>query len=459
MSDLKIQIKIKSFICLLLFICTVQFSFAHDRKTVVVEAVEKVGASVVNISSEYEIRKQNHPFGFNPLFDNFFGDFFEPRTQKRANLGSGVIIDGERGYILTNAHVIEKRATIKVLLQDERQFEAQIVGADPDSDLAVLKILSKNGLPSVAMGNSDDILIGETVIAIGNPFGFSNTVTTGVISAVHRSLKFDQRNILHDLIQTDASINPGNSGGPLLNINGDLIGINTAIYSKAQGIGFAIPINKAKRIVDDLISYGHVIQAWLGFGVQELDPRTANYLDLKASSGVIVAQVENGGPAGQAGLETGDFVLAINKDKVNSHAAFQAITKGITAGDTIEIKIIRAGKTKKLKLKTSVFPENKVPDLVWRTMGLTLQDIDKTSKNSYRSQTNQGVVISAVRKNSYLSSVGVEPGDIILQVDEHPISSMKDFTKAAIKTRLKQSLVILLKRHGQLYHLTVKKPH
>ena len=247
----------------------------YPRRNAIVDAVQKVSPAVVNISLEYEIRKRISPFSefSNPLFDEFFKDFFDPgfgRQYKRTSLGSGVIIDGQRGYILTNAHVVEKTGTVNITLNDEREYEAEIVGVDPDSDLAVLHIKANDPLPSIAMGDSRDLLIGETVIAIGNPFGFSNTVTTGVISAANRSFRTKDR-VFHDFIQTDASINPGNSGGPLLNINGELIGINTAIYAGAQGIGFAIPINKARRIIEDLIAHGEVIDAWIGLWVQDLD--------------------------------------------------------------------------------------------------------------------------------------------------------------------------------------------
>ncbi|MEA3429209.1 MAG: trypsin-like peptidase domain-containing protein, partial [Thermodesulfobacteriota bacterium] len=226
----------------------------YERENPVVRAVRKVSPAIVNINSEYEVRRRVNPFSRfsrDPFFDSFFKDFFDPgfeQRYKRTSLGSGVIIDGKRGLILTNAHVLAKSTTITVILNDERKFDARIIGADPDSDLAVLRISSKDPLPAVEMGDSNDLMIGETIIAIGNPFGFSNTVTTGVISAVNRSIRAKDA-VYHDFIQLDASINPGNSGGALLNINGELIGINTAIYAKAQGIGFAIPINKAKRIV------------------------------------------------------------------------------------------------------------------------------------------------------------------------------------------------------------------
>ncbi|MCJ7618200.1 MAG: trypsin-like peptidase domain-containing protein, partial [Desulfobacterales bacterium] len=202
------------------------YGYEYKRENAVVRAARKVSPAVVNISSEFEVKKRSSPFsgfGMDPFFDSFFKDFFDPgleRQQKRTSLGSGVIIDGKRGFILTNSHVITKTGTITVTLKDEREFIAKIVGADPDSDLAVLQITSKTPLPAIEMGSSEDIMIGETVIAIGNPFGFSNTVTTGVISAINRSIRAEDR-VFHDFIQIDASINPGNSGGPLLNINGE----------------------------------------------------------------------------------------------------------------------------------------------------------------------------------------------------------------------------------------------
>mmetsp|Transcript_713 Transcript_713/g.548 ORF Transcript_713/g.548 Transcript_713/m.548 type:complete len:283 (-) Transcript_713:13-861(-) len=260
----------------LFLVSTCCFAKTYNRETPVVIAVNKVSPAVVNISTEYTVsRSQNPVFNFGPnsfFFDDFFKLFdsgFE-RKYKRRSLGSGVIIDGKRGFILTNAHVLSKDSTITVVLKDKREFKTKIIGVDADSDLAVLHIASTTELPCVEMGNSDGLMIGETVIAIGNPFGFSNTVTTGVISAVNRSIKKKER-VFENFIQTDASINPGNSGGPLLNINGKLIGINTAIYEKAQGIGFAIPINIAKRIVSDLILYGEVVPAWLGIIVQDID--------------------------------------------------------------------------------------------------------------------------------------------------------------------------------------------
>ncbi|MCP3953912.1 MAG: trypsin-like serine protease, partial [Desulfobacterales bacterium] len=317
---------------LLTLFCTfgpsVSLAEKYNRETAVVKTVRRVGPAVVNISSEYEIRQQRNPFnafGTDPVFDRFFKDFFDHgynRHEKRTSLGSGVIIDGGRGFILTNAHVITRAGTIKVTLKDEREFEARIVGADPDSDLAVLKIDAKDALPDIQMSRSDDLLIGETVIAIGNPFGFSHTVSTGVISAINRSVRTEARTF-HDFIQIDAPINPGNSGGPLLNINGDLIGVNTAIYANARGIGFAIPINKARRIVNDLIAYGEVIQAWIGLLVQDLNSELVEYYKLPTGKGVIVESVSRAGPAERAGIKSGDIIMKINNRPVPSNSAFQ----------------------------------------------------------------------------------------------------------------------------------------
>jgi serine protease Do len=426
-----------------LLLPAVVYAQAFERRTPVVAAIETVGPAVVNISSEYEVERRS-PFGHDPFFNNFFRDFFEPRIQKRSSLGSGVIIDGVRGFILTNAHVIEKRAVIKIVLQDERQYEADIVGVDPDSDLAVLKINTDEPLPSVPMGDSEDLMIGETVIAIGNPFGFSHTVTTGVVSAINRSIKTDAR-VFHEFIQTDASINPGNSGGPLLNINGQLIGINTAIYAKAQGIGFAIPINRAKRIVNDLIQFGHVVQAWIGILVQDLDRATAEYFKLKKSAGVAVTLVEKESPAARAGLRTGDLILTFSGRKIGSSQDFYTATRAVSAGEKVPLLLQRNGREMTLTIQADVFPEARAPELAWRRLGARVA----------AAEGGKEVAITAVRRNSALSRVGVAAGDLLHQIDDATIKSVEDFNAAIIRSRLKSSLTVLLQRNNQLYRLTV----
>ena len=433
----------------------------NPRESAVVTAVKKVSPVVVNISSEFEVRKRINPFsgfGMDPSFENFFNDFFDPgfeRRYKRSNLGSGVIIDGKRGFILTNQHVILKSKTITVGLKDGREFKAQIVGADPDSDLAVLRISSPKALPDITMGDSSNLMIGETVIAIGNPFGFSNTVTTGVISATNRSIRTEGM-VYHDFIQTDASINPGNSGGPLLNINGELIGVNTAIYAKAQGIGFAIPINTAKRIVSDLIRYGEVIPAWIGITVQDIDADLARYLKASAIKGVLVKKAEKSGPAGKAGIREGDIILSIKTRDIISEKDFHRAMIAHSAGEKIDITIWRNGKTKTVSVKTSVFPKELALDLAYNLLGISVENLSTKNRYTYKAMAKQGVLISDLNRQSFLAGRGARPGDVIRQIDDITIKNIKDFEEAIIKYRQKNSLVIVLQRGDQLYKITVK---
>ena len=429
------------------------------RESAVVRAVRKVRPAVVNISTAFEARTRANPFsGFgSPFFEEFFKDFFDPRFERRqqsTSLGSGVIIDGERGLILTNAHVIQRSGTVKVVLQDEREYEARIVGADPESDLAVLKIEPREKLPSIAMGNSDDLMIGETVIAIGNPFGFSHTVTTGVISALNRSIRTDDR-VFQDFIQIDASINPGNSGGPLLNINGELIGINTAIYAKAQGIGFAIPIGKARRIVSDLIQFGEVKPVWIGMVVQELDEKIARYLSYPGRKGVMVKAVEPESPAQRAGLREGDILVAIGSKKITGFDDYLAASQTVTAGDTLEVQVWRAGRTQTMSVKTKEFPIERADELAWSLLGIKVEELTPKNRRDFRIAIRDGVVISELKEGSYLARIGARPGDVIRQVDDTSIPNREEFRKALIKSRQKSTLVLLIQRGEQGYHVTV----
>jgi Do/DeqQ family serine protease len=446
----------------LFFLITPAFLNAESlRESAVVKAIRKVSPAVVNISSEFEVRKRVNPFygfGMDPNFESFFRDFFDPgfeQKYKRSSLGSGVIIDGKRGFILTNKHVIVKSSTITVALKDGREFKAQIIGADPDSDLAVLRISPKGDLPAIKMGNSNNLMIGETVIAIGNPFGFSNTVTTGVISATNRSIRVDKA-FYHDFIQTDASINPGNSGGPLLNIYGELIGINTAIYAKARGIGFAIPINKARRIVTDLVKYGEVIPVWMGVTVQDLDAELAQYLKATGVKGVLVKKTEKSGPAFKAGIHEGDIIRSVGSRKILSQNDFNTAMSNISAGETININIWRNGKPRDVSVKFSSFPIELALDLAHNILGITVKNLSKKNRYMYKTQTQEGVVITEINRNSYLARIGARPGDVIRQMNELTIKNVNDFKKAIIKYRKKKSLVIVLQRKDQLYNITAK---
>jgi serine protease Do len=431
------------------------------RENLVVKAVKKVGPAVVNINSEYEVAQQSNPFfgfGRDPFFDSFFRDFFEPGYERHytgQSLGSGVIVDGKKGYILTNEHVIARSTKIKVVLQDERAFDAELVGASPDFDLAILKIDSHETLPAIEMGSSDDLMIGETVIAIGNPFGFSHTVTTGVISALNRSVQTEDRTY-RDFIQTDASINPGNSGGPILNIEGALIGISTAVYSKAQGIGFAIPINKAKRVMDDLIKYGEIQIPWLGLSVQDLDQRLAYYFKLPEGQGVVISGVTEGGPAHEAGLEPGEVLTSVGGRRVVSKESYLSIIKEYGAGDVVPLEVLKDGRSMVVKLRSTTFPDALAEDLGYRSFGVRVQEITEALRLKFKIATSEGVMVTELRRGCYLDRIGVRPGDVIRKINEAVVRSLDEYKKAVTRYRDKDAAVLVIQRGNDQYYVTMK---
>ncbi len=415
------------------------------RKTPVVEAVQKVGPAVVNISSESVVTRQTSPFPAfrDPLFEDFFHDFFEPRVQrfKQTSLGSGVLIRPD-GYILTNQHVILHGTKIKVTLADERDFAARLVGADSDSDLAVLKVDSDKPLPYVDMGNSGDLMIGETVIAIGNPFGLSHTVTTGVVSAVGRSLKTEDQTF-YDFIQTDASINPGNSGGPLLNLTGDLIAINTAIYQKAQGIGFAIPINRARRVVTDLISYGEVHVPWIGAVVQDLTPDLQARLGLKGGKGVLVRAVEADSPAAEAGITPGEIITAVDAHAVHTAEEYDQRVRDHAESGEIPIDVSGEKGVRSVAVQARRFPSERADALAWQLIGVRL--VEK----------GNGLHVEAVRPRSPAARIGVEPGDAIVALAGAPVRTLMEFRRKMSEVRLSQGTLLSVGRGPYVYQVNV----
>ena len=376
-----------------------------NRRTPIVKAVERVGASVVNINTEEVAPAVRNPFrdSRNPFFDQFFKEFFPSRDNNRRSLGSGVIIHPE-GYILTNEHVVSNATIIKVTLIDKREFDARLVGADIKSDLAVIKIETNENLPHVSLGRSDDLMIGETVIAIGNPFGLQHTVTTGIISALHRSIKGSENRVYRGFIQLDASINPGNSGGPLLNIEGSLIGINTAIFKQAEGIGFAIPINKAKRIINDLIRYGKVRRGWLGVSVQSITKEMLSFFNIERVRGVVVTRIMERSPGARAGLKRGDVILSLENNEVSDKTDYSERVSTYTVGNTIYMGILRDGKEDSVSLKVSLLPASRVADYVKIWLGFTVNEIQQSLVRRYRLITSQGVVVTRSSVRGYYSS-------------------------------------------------------
>jgi serine protease Do len=428
-----------------------------SRETPVVLTVKKVGPAVVNINTERVLTERVNPFG-DPFLDRFFGDFFNvfpQRSYKQQSLGSGVIIDPE-GYILTNEHVILKTSEIHVTLADKREFKAKLIGADPKSDLAVIKIGAKEGLPYVKMGTSDDLMIGETVIAIGNPFGLSHTVTTGVISALNRTVRIEENRVYKDFIQTDASINPGNSGGPLMNIRGELIGINTAIYQEAEGIGFAIPINRAKRILDDLIHYGEVHKAWIGIFVQDLDQNLLKYFDLSRKEGVIVTNVLEGSPAEKAGIKQGDLIIKVAGQALETREDYVSIISGYTSGDTIPLTINREGKTKEIVVAASDIPLEVAEKVALNWLGIRFREIGVRDAVRLRINDRRGVIVTEVVRMRAADKAGIRPGDIIRQVNNQIIEEEDTFKKAIITATQQEGLLLMVQRGPYIYPVTLQ---
>jgi Do/DeqQ family serine protease len=411
------------------------------RRSLVVEAVERASPAVVNVSTEQVVEQRPFPFPQDPFFDEFFRDFFDPRPRRftRTSLGSGVIVAAD-GTILTNEHVVLRASRIHVTLADGREFDAKLVGADADSDLTVLRVKAGDRLPTVTMGTSTDLMIGETVIAIGNPFGLSHTVTTGVVSAVGRSLRSGDRTYT-DFIQTDASINPGNSGGPLLNIKGELVGINTAIYGKAQGIGFAIPVERARRVMRDLVSYGEVRRPWVGLSVQELTPDLARHFGTRR--GVMVAEVEPESPAAAAGVARGDAIVRVDGQEVQSREQFEQRLDSHTAGERVRLTLLRDGEEEEVEVRTASFPSERADELAWQRLGLQVGEDD------------EGLVVRRVRSGSPAARIGIERGDRLFGLGGSELRSLADFRRRIIELRGARSVLLSVGRGAYQYNVQV----
>ena len=427
-----------------------------SRRSVVVRVSESSSPAVVNISTEVVPDRRVNPFYQFPgggLFDEFFKDFFESPSGSRSSLGSGVIIRSE-GTILTNEHVILRAAKIRVTLLDGREFEGKLIGSDSESDLAVIRIVGEEPFPTINMGSSKDLMIGETVIAIGNPFGLSHTVTTGVISSLHRSVRTGGK-VYRDFIQTDASINPGNSGGPLLNIMGELIGLNTAIYREAQGIGFAIPVDRIKRIVDDLIAYGEVHPAWIGIWIQEVTSSLAKHFHYSGKGGVVVTQVVSGSPGDKGGLGKGDIVEQVGLIDTFSREDYYQAVRQFTAGDEIDFTIFRRGKKIRLKVQGGDFPPEYGLRLARSVLGIEVAEIDDDMIRRYELYARRGVVVTSVDRAKVLGRIGVQPGDVIRQIGDQAVEDLEDCKKALCAIEMRRNIPFQIQRGPWANYVTV----
>lgn len=434
------------------------------------ELAEQIDPSVVNISTMQTVKgsdmlrgfrfhgpgQQFGPKGRDP-FEEFFEHFGVPRQgMKRRSLGSGFVIDKE-GYILTNNHVIREADSITVVFVDESEAEAKVIGKDPKTDLALIKVDMDRDLPVAPLGDSDTLKVGDWVLAIGNPFGLKFTLTAGIVSAKGREIGAGPYD---DFIQTDASINPGNSGGPLLNMKGEVVGINSAIIAGGTGIGFAIPVNMARELLPQLKEKGHVSRGWLGVYIQKITPELAKTFGLKEPMGALVSEVTKDGPADGSGLKHGDVIIEFQGQPVESYNDLPRMVAGIPPGTKAEIKVLRKGKTKTFDIKLGELPEG---DKIMaepesgEELGLELQEITPDLARTHDLPADSGLIVTNVLPEGGAAEAGIRRGDIIQEVDQEPIRSLDDFRKIVKKTDKGDNMLFLIKRREGALYITVEK--
>ena len=418
------------------------------------DLVQKLGPTVVNIKVT-KVEKvglsQEFPFPEGPYGD-FFKRFFRemPRHQENFRMqgaGSGVIINRD-GYVLTNNHVVEGAKEVTVTLADKREYKARVVGRDPRTDLAVLKIDPPEPLTAATMGDSEQLRVGDWVLAIGNPFGLSNTVTSGIVSAKGRIIGAGPYD---DFIQTDTPINPGNSGGPLFNMKGEVIGINTAILSNGQGIGFAIPVNVLKPLVPQLISKGEVTRGYIGVSIQPITTELGKAMKLENTKGALVADVVPGSPADKAGIQRGDVIVALNNKAVEEPRELSSLVADTAVGQEVNVTVLRNGTKKQLAVKVERLGsrEGKMEESVQPTQGkwgLGLQDLNPGTAGQSGSKADRGVLVAGVQPGSPADLAGVHQGDVILGINNQPVNSAKEAQEAISRVKDKDSLLLLVKR-------------
>lgn len=412
------------------------------------QIVESVSPSVVTIFATQENQEPDFPFPF-PF----------PFPRERRSLGSGVIIDYKKDkfYILTNSHVVQNATSLKVRFDKHTEKPAKIVGTDPKTDVAVIEVDAKgieNPESRVAkLGNSDELRVGNLVIAIGNPYGLERTVTVGVVSALRRAIGITQ---YESFIQTDAAINPGNSGGPLVNIKGEVVGINTAILAEAQGLGFAIPINLAKWVADQLIQKGKVIRGWLGVVIQDVTPEMAESLGVK--EGVIIAQVAPSSPAEKAGLKIGDVVVEVNGQKVGDVRDLQFTIMKTPPGQEVVLRVVRDGKELTIKAKVAQMPDEvgqKEPTEGQSTLGLVLRNLTPEEVQRFGAV---GVLVLSVAPNSLAMRSGLRAGDLILRVNNRPVASVEEFNSIidSLIRAGRETALLLIRRGSNNLFITLR---
>ncbi|MBC8214474.1 MAG: Do family serine endopeptidase [Candidatus Marinimicrobia bacterium] len=442
-----------------LFLFSVLFSGTHKFNEPFIKVSEIAKPSVVSIVSEQIVERDYHNFFLFPFGDdngnwgNSPWDQYSPKEKStRQTLGSGVIIDSGKGYIITNNHVIEDAEEITVILYDKQELEAEIVGSDPLSDIAIIKIETDN-LTQAELGNSDNLQIGEWVIAIGSPFGLhlNHTVTAGIVSAQGRSNVISKLNY-EDFIQHDAAINPGNSGGALMNLDGELIGINTAIatggMSRANaGVGFAIPINQVKRVIEDLIKDGKVSRGWLGVSIQDIDKNMAKVLNLNNLQGAIITQVLADSPAEKGGFKEQDVIIQVGENSVNDASHLKNLVATQRPNKKVKFLVIRNGNEKKITIKLADRPKQEDLNNVYSSssmfdkLGLKVENIDDIQT---KSSDSHGVIITDLKQNSSVSKSGIRKGDLIIKIGSDEIKSVEDYKNAIELLETGDSVMLLI---------------
>ncbi len=432
-----------------------------------VEMAKKAKKSVVNISTTQKKRRRSQqrrpsPFGGEDPFEEFFRRFFpNPSPNQPRSLGSGFIISDD-GYIVTNNHVIGEADKITVRLSDKEEYEAKIIGSDERTDLALIKIDPSTPLAAVPLGDSEALLVGDWVMAIGNPFGLEQTVTVGIVSAKGRVIGAGPYD---DFIQTDATINPGNSGGPLLNLKGEVIGINSAIFSRGGGnigIGFAIPIDQAKSIIAQLRESGKVTRGWLGVMIQPVTKELAESFGLKEPKGALVAEVTEDGPAKKAGLERGDVITSFNGATINDSRDLPAVVAQAPVGSEAAIKILRGGKEENISVKLGELPAQLASaapaEASQESWGMTVANITPEIARQFRLENDKkGVIVTEVEPGSPAASAGIQPGDLIEEVNRKAVTSVDEFTKAVADLKEEETLLVLARRGTFTSFFALKK--
>ena len=427
------------------------------------QLVKEARQSVVNISTVKIIkggRIFRFPFGEDDPFHDWFERFFKdqiPKEHRQRSLGSGFIIDKD-GFILTNNHVVEKTDEIKVKLANGKTYDAKIIGRDPKTDLALIRIKTDKPLTPLPLGDSEKLEVGEWVLAIGNPFGLGQTVTAGIVSAKYRQLG---AGAYDNFIQTDASINPGNSGGPLLNTQGEVVGINSAIYSGSGGsigIGFAIPVNMAKDLLPQL-KKGKVVRGWLGVTIQKITPELRDKLNLEGNRGALVADVTSSGPADKAGIERGDVIISFDGEEIRDMNELPYAVASTPVGKVVKVEVIRRGKRKSLEVKMGKLEEEQAEEEAAEErsdLGMTVDEITPEMARQFGLSEARGLLVVQVENNSPAGEAGIRRGDIILEMDQEPMKDMDEYSKKIRRYKKGDTILFLVKRREATLYLTLK---